>query len=278
MLCPDKLCTFYGQYHFHCTQPRCYYVTDRSDILLLHSKDFHDNIDILDGFVFFDRSVDCRLQGCHSNKINRHFHCVRPNCNYSFVRYSTMTVHEQKHKDQDGNSNYNPSSPKKKHFSPANDEGPDNFVFESSVIKSVSSESSALPKATVVKAAGTFYPLSAFSTSQPSSQSISGTLNSSSGIQQYSKQSDDKNNNDVSNNIKVESSYFPNTETSEQPLSKLLMQPGPNYRNSFQGTEKHILYSPQQSCGRPFCKLKKRDHFHCNICNQVSLLKININV
>ncbi|CAG2059989.1 unnamed protein product, partial [Timema podura] len=32
-----------------------------------------------------------------SNKVNRHFHCMHPGCGYSFVRYSTMAVHEQKH-------------------------------------------------------------------------------------------------------------------------------------------------------------------------------------
>nr|CAD7261192.1 unnamed protein product [Timema shepardi] len=96
--CPDTLCPYNSRcHHFHCRQPRCFYVTDREDILIMHSKDFHDNIDILEGFLFFDRMVDCRLPNCHSNKVNRHFHCMHPGCGYSFVRYSTMAVHEQKH-------------------------------------------------------------------------------------------------------------------------------------------------------------------------------------
>lgn len=32
-----------------------------------------------------------------SNKINRHFHCTRPNCGFSFVRYSTMAIHDTNH-------------------------------------------------------------------------------------------------------------------------------------------------------------------------------------
>lgn len=34
---------------------------------------------------------------CFSNKVNRHFHCVRPGCGYSFVRYSSMSLHQAKH-------------------------------------------------------------------------------------------------------------------------------------------------------------------------------------
>lgn len=96
--CPDNLCPYLGSIHYHCNQNRCLYVTDKEDVLIMHSKDFHDNIDILDGFEFYDRNVDCRLQNCPSNKVNRHFHCTR--CNYSFVQYSTMSVHNQKHQEE----------------------------------------------------------------------------------------------------------------------------------------------------------------------------------
>lgn len=99
--CSDSLCPYLGSTHFHCNQHRCLYVTDKEDVLIMHSKDFHDNIEILDGFEFYDRNVDCRLADCPSNKINRHFHCTRPNCNYSFVQYSTMAQHNQKHLDDD---------------------------------------------------------------------------------------------------------------------------------------------------------------------------------
>ena len=93
--CPDPACALRSTRHHHCSQTRCHFSTERPDQLLMHSKDFHDNVDILPGFAFFDKMVDCRLPGCHSNRVNRHFHCTRPNCCYSFVRYSTMALHEK---------------------------------------------------------------------------------------------------------------------------------------------------------------------------------------
>lgn len=40
-----------------------------------------------------------------SNRANRHFHCARPACGYSFVRYSNMALHEAKHRGEANNNN-----------------------------------------------------------------------------------------------------------------------------------------------------------------------------
>lgn len=95
--CPDNQCIYKGKDHFHCGRKYCHMSTDRLDVLNLHAKDFHNNITILDGYEFFERTVNCRRPVCHNNKINRHFHCMRPHCDYSFVRHSTMSQHNKKH-------------------------------------------------------------------------------------------------------------------------------------------------------------------------------------
>ena len=99
--CPDDRCTYTGHEHFHCVRQRCHHVTDRGDVLALHANDFHGFVTITEGFEFFDRNVDCRRTHCHNNHTTRHFHCIRPKCDYSFVRYSTMAQHDRKHKVTD---------------------------------------------------------------------------------------------------------------------------------------------------------------------------------
>ncbi|KAG1670498.1 Transcription factor castor [Nymphon striatum] len=230
--CPDSSCMFLGKQHYHCIQPRCFYITDRSDILILHSKDFHDNIDISEGFVFYDRNVDCRLEACPSNKVNRHFHCTKPGCNYSFVRYSTMSIHEQRHNEneEDTQSTGQPLNPE----SPQNAEQDEqNVSADGSISKNEISKT--------VKAAGTFYPLSAFPTTRgPSTSSDRDTVGSPSGS---------------SSPASTSSHDF----DPQQP---------PKFAQECQSKDKHVQYSVANNCGRPFCKLKKRDHYHCNTCNQ----------
>lgn len=96
-MCPDQRCIFRGKVHYHCGRKQCHMSTDRLDVLNLHAKDFHNNVTILEGFEFFERMVDCRRTICHNNRTNRHYHCMRPRCDYSFVRHSTMIQHNKKH-------------------------------------------------------------------------------------------------------------------------------------------------------------------------------------
>ncbi|KAJ8686613.1 hypothetical protein QAD02_022407 [Eretmocerus hayati] len=238
--CPDLSCALRSTRHHHCSQPRCHFSTDRPDQLLMHSKDFHDNVDIPPGFAFFDRMVDCRLSGCHSNRVNRHFHCTRPNCGYSFVRYSTMQLHDKQHSEvgcsSSGDDSVNPqiqdSRPRIQVKNPV--ELIENPVEDVKQELDSSSSADANNKTTVVRAAGTFYPVSG----PPSEPTLPGSILS----------------------MRASVHQDPNQlcgGTSGTPMALSTPPSG-----------SHTLYGLEQSCGRPFCKLKRKNHYHCNACNQ----------
>lgn len=52
-------------------------------------------------------------------------------------------------------------------------------------------------------------------------------------------------------------------------MSRLLQSPAVlNRPPAVHISESFSHFLEDQSCGRPFCKLKRRQHFHCELCNQ----------
>ncbi|WAR13855.1 CAS-like protein [Mya arenaria] len=286
--CPDERCSFIGNLHYHCARPRCFTITDRIDVLNLHAKDFHSFVQILEGYEFFDRSVSCRRFHCPNNQTNRHFHCTRPKCDYSFIRHSTMAQHEKKHQSSNSASptSDSPLSPNLFHMNiPATIGGaitssqqlPLSAIMPVSVIPSASqpnipvflsqqgnhtlalsqgsvivqnTSAASLRGSTVTMATGTN---SVSSIQALPASSIAGTQITGMGGQL--------------NLQNLDGSIIRNANVL---LNVLLKQGGINQlpQPSWNELRAKMHYSLTMNCGRPFCKLKKKDHYHCLDCNQ----------
>ena len=293
-LCPDEECIYRNRLHYHCGHLRCYTSTDRVDVLNLHAKEFHKFVIIRKYFEYFDRYVNCRRTNCSNNRLNRHFHCTRPHCDYSFVRHSTMLQHEKKHLSETKISSSEVQT------APALAR-PSRYLITHHnvevcppvmpVLSTLATIKPAITEKNVVKATATFYPASCLykGTSFVSPKFILCSLstigcNSSVLLSMSHQDSFELSSVLTSSAIKPMPSIssFANTDvsvvSSSLPhCSTLPFQSTFQNRHFFKSgahevsslaTKNSVFYNNQSHCGRPFCKLKKKDHYHCLDCNQ----------
>lgn len=93
--CPDQACPYYQQTnlcHYHCGHPRCHFSVTDVHKLSAHLRDFHSNVDILEGYSYYDRNTDCSDSKCEFRNNADHFHCTRDGL--TFVQYALMMTHE----------------------------------------------------------------------------------------------------------------------------------------------------------------------------------------
>ncbi|XP_067947893.1 zinc finger protein castor homolog 1-like [Watersipora subatra] len=100
VMCFDELCKFRREIHYHCNAPRCHTATNRIDVMHVHSINFHNYIQIPENYAYFDRNVNCRGVHCSNNRNSCHYHCLRPACEHSFIRHTTVAQHDKKHRDE----------------------------------------------------------------------------------------------------------------------------------------------------------------------------------
>ncbi len=336
-MCPDEKCQFYMMDHYHCVRARCHHATDRFDVLSLHAKDFHSYITILDGFEFFERNVNCRRPHCHNNRANRHFHCVRPRCDYSFVRVSTMAQHDKKHRLAEMGLTPSPSI----------------GILKSDILRGIPPMQLAGPRVAapapqalapgLIRAAGTFFPVSGMprpaiipssalvqvattpsvmvavpsvaSTGTPVMaplvltpvQAIGSTTTVKLETTPTTTASKGKTSTIVSgaggpvlaNLSGIAAIGQPPVNIAPKPGGSTVVGSGGGMRLPTQiaapvalnnalplssllqnkrqklppqldwpSLRKNMHFDGLKSCGRPFCKLKKKEHYHCSDCNQ----------
>ncbi|ODN04588.1 Transcription factor castor [Orchesella cincta] len=206
--CPDTSCPYHQQTntcHYHCGHSRCHFSVSDVHKLSAHLRDFHSNVDILEGYAYYDRNSDCVDTKCEFRNNADHFHCTRDGL--TFVQYAVMMSHETEVHDSSKSS-------------PSSDDDADSEHWNNQVIK----------------AAGTFFP--------------------GSGAKE------NVNHNNPMDLSSPNGSVEPTEPKSitDHSLSRILqLAPTENSETQF---------GPDVPCGRAFCKLKRKHHYHCTLCNQ----------